>query len=325
MTERTAGAPRRWAWVNGFCTAALETILWESDRPPSRELTYAQACEAYLSAVERRYRDYGCPELPPLQSVSPVEIRYLFHLESELWGADWQEYVTFFPSREEKPVWQTFHFALAFYLVERWLYLFMPPEQRREGRGKRRRYLFGVENGLFSHKYQAVLSVLGLPFSLRGSTKSVDAVDDDSRCRWKELRRCSMPVELLNFYQSVTGYDHCCMIVEAAFKRTREYLPQLLKRKHLGRGVYAWWYDLLWRYSESVRYRPLDVDYQVDAWYWNRTVRWLASLLTSGMMWIATRRTDEQPISNLWKQTTGENPIISGVYGGWARSVIPEA
>ncbi len=171
-------AIKRWNWLNGYCTAFLHVVLNDINLSITPSLTFCEAWQQFVHCLAKRYEDRGRPALPPVDTPTEEEIHYLFHLASELWGSDWHMYSTFFPKQNGgDPIWQTFHFAMAFYLVERWLYLFMSAEKRKASRGARRRFLFGIEGGAFSVHHRDAFACLGLPFAIVGSTQRAKGVD----------------------------------------------------------------------------------------------------------------------------------------------------
>ncbi len=87
-------------------------------------------------------------------------------------------------------------------------------------------------------------------------------------------------------------------------------------------GTHAWWYDVLWKYWESVRYNPLSVQHveAENAFYWNRSIRWVTALTTTGLMWLASRGATERTIVKVWEETRRRNSILQGVYSNCSKA-----
>jgi len=114
---------------------------------------------------------------PPVIVPRKNELLYLFQLENELWGADYQNYISFFPNgyTSSRPLLQTFLFVHGFFLIERWLDLFLKShdiELKRGGRTKRRKLLFGNE-GLFIKDYNHCMMIMGYPANLSSTTREI--------------------------------------------------------------------------------------------------------------------------------------------------------
>ena len=125
---------------------------------------------------------------------------------------------------------------------------------------------------------------------------------------------------MINFYEFTTGKRFPWKILEASFLRTRQDLCRLLNlnRKKVGnpRKIRAWWYDVFWKYSESVRYNPLAITHisRFHPFYWNRTIRWLTSLLITGLMFFVHLGSSNDRILTLWRSECSRNPILRGIY-----------
>ncbi|MHC4249337.1 MAG: hypothetical protein ACYS9X_09460, partial [Planctomycetota bacterium] len=259
------------------------------------------------------------------------ELRYLFHLEAELWGPAYQRYLQFFDQPGPVPYTtvQTFLFVHAFYIIERWLHLFLPPDADLEGWGRpgKRGLLFGKvsHSGVFTCSHRQCFAALGSPFCLLGSPTGIESIDDDLS-DWQRTCRADVPAPLRSFYRAACpGSDHFTTIIETSFVRTREKLPRKLfprnprkrRRRDVSRAMRANWYDILWRYSESVRYHPVFAGpaFTGNPFYWNRSVRWCTSLLVSGLLSMALRSDKDDLIRDCWVECRSQSPILDAVFG----------
>jgi len=312
---------KRWDWVNGFVTAMLHAIFIINNINISYDLNFGDAIQLFLESIIRRYNEMASISYPRVYSQSDNEILYLFHLEAELWGPNWERYIKFFPDGRGNnfEIWETFRFVNAFFLIERWLYFFIPREKRQSSRKTRRRFLFGCENGVFSVWSPQLLSILGPPFSLSANTVRIIPLEGSVQL-WNKFINGSVPEELVNFYENATEKKFPWEILEASFLRTRRNLLRLLnlnrKKVDNPRKIRAWWYDVLWRYSESIRYNPLAISHisRHHPFYWNRAIRWLTSLLITGLMFFIQLGSSGNRILTLWRSECTRNPILGGLY-----------
>lgn len=298
-------ARKRWDWINGWLTAALHSVVaWTAVRV-DHGLSVDRFLEAYSRKVRGRVRSGTSG--PPVEE---WEIDYVFQLEEELWGVDWADYRLFFGKPGQRvELLETFKFVLAFYIAERCLKLLAEQGERyRLSRGKLRRRMFGSDGGVFTVEEPWAAEAMGPPFCLRGETTKVSAGSGAER-EWKMLRGVAVPSELKEFYKAVTRKEHFTQIVETGLIRTRrDHLVKAFRRPRSARlpgGTKAWWYDVLWHYSESVRYHPLapsSVSLR-QPFHWNRTVRWLTSVLVSGLLLVAAER--GAPVREVWHRRSG--------------------
>ncbi len=289
-------AIRRWNWINGFLTASLHALIAYLQLQPSVETTFTDVAQRYARQVRNQLNGL---EMPRIRVINDSELAYIFHLESELWGADAESYMTFFPTSDGAAyVLQSFSYVLSFFLLERCLALFLPASSLQRGRRSRRRYLFGKRDGIFSVRHGHLLSAMGPPFYLWANTMRASALCNSD---WEALGNSSIPTPLRKFYIATCKKEHFADIIEASFisARKKHLKKTLAKDKQLGFDVRAWWYDVLWNYSESVRYNPfLPAKIAQEApYYWNRNIRWFTSLALTGllsMIGIKTRIVQEQ-------------------------------
>jgi len=312
-------ATARWNWINGFLTASLHASI-EYLSLNIATLNFCDFITKYLRKVQTGLQSLRLPTSKFLEE----DLKYVFHLESELWGADYLYYTTFFPDGpSEVDSLQTFKFVLAFFTIERCLHLFLPQSVRQKGRGGKRQYLFGYKNGLFSVRYIPVLAVMGPPFYLSANRQTVVAVGA-SGSAWTSLKGTTIPPKLAAFYRKISGgrYEHFSSILESAFLNTRKtHLVRAFKKKNkpLPRGTRAWWYDVLWKYSESIRYHPLFPSRQSlsQPFFWNRSIRWFTSLAITGLLQILA--ISNPVVKQTWRKMVSSNRILSEVFQGCTR------
>lgn len=329
----SAEGEKRFDWINGFVAATLNATI-ESTGCRLSGLTFQGLNQTYLKSVCDRIASVS--SLPPVH-VTKEDLGYLFHLEGELWGADWDEYSGFFPPSitQDGPKYflQTFLFAHAFILVERWLHtLVLPAQLRSMGRKGRRRELFGKDHGLLTVRYPDALGVLGSPYNLLASSTTLMPIEVGATGRWATLRHATVPRSLRAFYRSVTGYDHFADILEAAFKNCRTKLPSLIfgrgrrnaSQRRMLRGSKASWYDVMWAYSESIRYHTMcpSRNSLLRPFYWNRSVRWSTSIFISGILCLARQAGRGSEIKSSWRRATRLNPVLADVLGGSRDDVV---
>jgi hypothetical protein len=310
---------KRFDWINGFITAALNSVLQNSGIHPTTRLTFRGANSAYLrNVVHAASSLLSFPQL----YLQPDQLDYLFHLESELWGRDCGAYLGFFePSTQRSRfVLQTFLLPHAFILIERWFQAFLPPSTNlTQGRPSKRRALFGHANGLFTVHFKDCLASLGAPYSLLASTTKVkDIARNDP---WQTLRTMDAPLNMQIFYRNVCACPDPSPIIESSLKNARRKLPDhIFPGQHHTRAqtrdLKSTWYDALWIYSESIRYHPLSLS-QVSLnrpFYWNRSVRWCTSLLISGLLSLASKNDPYHRIRATWQNAQNRNRILWSVF-----------
>lgn len=299
------GAQKRWNWINGWLAAGLHACIAGTGLRVDGEVSVEELLARYCRQM--RAGMVGGAAGPPVEE---WEIEYVFHLEEELWGVDWRDYVRFFPreGEEARPL-QTFHFVLAFYLVERCLKLLAEQGERYKlSHRSLRRRMFGREQGLLTVKLPWALEAMGAPFFLYGSTSRVGVVGGGGD-KWERLRRELVSDELKRFYRAVAGREQFTDVVERGLvSARRDHLVKCYKGRQGNRlpaGTRSWWYDVLWHYSESVRYHPLAPSERSvnQPFHWNRTIRWFASVLVTGLLLIAANR--GTPVVDVWRRRSG--------------------
>ena len=342
-------AQKRWDWINAFLAATLHAAIeylrttkylqWRSHRG----LRFQDFTQAYARQVQVRLQGVSLPALP--RTLSPEEIRYIFHLEGEVWGNHWGRYTPFLDTAtttSNGEILETFRFVMTFFLIDRCLNLFLPEPQnlpsgnckkkkkkrKRSGRGLWRRYLFGRKDtchpgGIFSVHYPHLLEAMGPPFFLRAGTRRVEALSG-SRSDWVHLQTAVVSPDLQRFYLGVTNgkHNHFAPILAQSFIRARqEFLVRKFKKnkKRLPPQTYAWWYDVLWHYSESMRYRAVlpSQHAQTRPFFWNRSIRWFASMTVTGLLNIVARQASL--VKTEWQRMQQRHPVLGPLYAGVTR------
>lgn len=317
----TTEAQKRWDWINGFLTASLHSLIIDTGIRINKNLNFQKFHDTYIN---RLLSDLGkLKTVHNLNFTFPEErVRYIFHLEAELWGTNWQDYINFFPDDDKnyEPL-QTFGFVHAFFIFERCLELFIYNQQTGDyGRGQFRKTLFGFKDGLLSSKHPELLELLGPPFLLCADTQKVYCIGN-SRKRWNKIKNCPIPCNLETFYKSTTRKSHFSTILEASFVSTRSrHLTRVLrnqakKTKSLSRKLRAYWYDVVWNYSESIRYHPIIPADQAltNPFYWNRSIRWFTSATITGLLNILSK--SNSSIHHVWKEMLTNSKILTNVFG----------
>lgn len=313
-------ATHRWNWINAFLTASLHAAIVNVNQQPTRTFTFKDFIQTYATRL-RNGLDKLPPEQIPENYGNKQEFEYIFHLESEIWGHDWERYFSFFADTEQgqETILQTFHFVILFFAIERCLSTFQLIDRREKGTGRkgRRKDLFGYENGIFSVRYAHISELMGPPFYLSADTKIVH-VSSSSIQSWESLKLKNVPPNLRAFYETTSRRGHFTGILEASLIRTRKtHLPANFGRKkqrRLPRQTRAWWYDVLWKYSESLRYNRVLPSRTAQEYplFWNRSVRWITSLILTGLLGIATRKNPD--VAEAWQSITRQNSILRNLY-----------
>ncbi len=319
-------AKKRWDWINGFLTACLHSLFEELSIQIHSKLNFSEFHDKYVRYFQTNYNllkqksnvNYFYSLNIPQHSLS-----YIFHLEEEIWGANWQNYLNFFPSsRTNYEPLQTFAFVHSFFLLERCLELFINSEKKDYGRKKFRRKLFGREHGIFSKRYPELLEILGPPFYLSSNTQTLLPLGNEYK-KWSSIKQCAIPHDLENFYYKTTRKTHFTQILKSSFINTRkrhlkEQFQTLHKKSHksprLPRSLRAYWYDVFWNYSESFRYHSLiPSEYSINnPFFWNRSVRWFTSVSITGLLMILAPF--HPIISQTWNKSFNNSNILKGVF-----------
>ena len=311
-------AKRRFNWINGFVTAWLNAIICECTSGVRSDLTFRRLYETFMARLQERAALYDELSIAS-ESFVKAHVRYLFHLESEMWGADYEQYLKFFQSPDGFcGVLQTFLLPHSFFLIERWLELLVRRGES-EGCGSFRRKLFCKE-GLFSEKYPYMPEIMGFPYCF--AWKSPQNIIGKSRL--EVHRRNEVPATLKDFYSATTRKEHYCEIIEAAFKRTKPKLSNHLfrrrgdDRRKRARRLTVYFYDVWWIYSESMRYKSINIAKQCleNPFHWNRSIRWVTSLTISALLWFLSQNPNARAtLESAWKDSQNKSQILKDVFG----------
>ena len=302
---------QRFNWINGFVSAWLVSISYELGL--TEELPFSQLHQRFCLSLQEKIQ--STDSSLSTSSLPHKNIVYLFHLESELWGSEGEKYIC--PSRPlARDIAQTFLFPHSFFLLERWLELFVEREKE-EGRLKVRNKLFG-EKGFFSKECPQLLEFLGFPFHFVWcSPTKARQIQSFQKHKEKEI-----PKNLSFFYKKTTGKTHYCEILEASFQSTKRKLSRRIskrvkqkERRKVSRQLSVYFYDVWWMYSESMRYRDLALSpYLKDhPYHWNRVIRWATSLNISALCALLQALT-KNALSPFWKEAWNSNPILQSLF-----------
>lgn len=312
MSQRSTTLQPLWRfdWINAFVTASVNAVLAELKIPLRPTLAFDTVNNDYLANVQKATSQIA--NFPTFHLADP-QLEYLFHLESELWGSRCGHYSYLIGGPlPYYCVLETFKFTHAFFSLERWLRGFSTISPQR-ARQSHRDALFD-NAGIFTAQFKDCLAALGSPYNLLSSSTSVRPILGQG---WTKLSSAPVPSGLRAFYTRVSGHNHFVNIIESSFKRTRRKLPRHLRASRGTRGLKATWYDVLWVYSESVRYHALSPS-QISTsrpFYWNRSVRWCTSLMITGLLELASKSDATGRIPVLWRRIRSANPILSHVFG----------
>jgi len=327
-----SSAEKRFGWINGFINAFLNALFIDLEIT-GREyssLTIPDFLTRYVNKMHERQSEHSSWPTIQKHNLNKKELNYLFQLESELWGEDYENYITFFPkpNRPHNSILQTFLFVHGFFLIERWLDLFIKGSgriSRKTGRLNKRKLLFG-EKGFFIEKYSHLSMIMGYPANLCSTVSKIFPIYQVND-GWNIHKNSTIPNDLKQFYRSISNnkYCHYSEIIESALINSRKKLPRhIFPRKNTRelrkfcRRLRATWYDVLWIYSESFRYHPVcPSDYCFEnPFYWNRTIRWLTSAIVTGLLFLIQKSlSDNKLLEDCWTRTKRRNPFFSQIFG----------
>jgi hypothetical protein len=302
----------RFDWINAFVTASVNAVLAELKIHLGPTLAFDTVNNDYLANVQKATSQISSF---PAFHLGDQQLEYLFHLESELWGSLCSHYSYLIGGPLPRHcVLETFKFTHAFFSLERWLRGFSTVSQQK-ARHYHRNALFD-NSGIFTSQFKDCLAALGSPYNLLSSTTSVKPILGQG---WTSLSSTPVPNALSAFYRRVSRqrHNHFSSIIESSFKSTRRKLAKHVRARRGTRGLRATWYDVLWIYSESIRYRNLWPS-QISAsrpFYWNRCVRWCTSLMITGLLELASKSDGTGRIPVLWRRAQLANPILLHVFG----------
>ena len=215
-------------------------------------------------------------------SLIDLELCYLYDLEAELWSPNFSHFIDWYKPEVPTPL-EPFKFVLLFYIVERAQRLLL----------SHLRYLNYEERSIshktirdcgFTHLYdqERLATWIPFPFNLTSlTTRITHGQADLARHR---------TYTFIGNHHLVVGKNHYTEILESALRHSVSWARKL--RPDLPRGsIHSYYFDALWRYSESYRYRtPIATDYlRKNAFYWGFNNRWIATVfITLVELWIFT-------------------------------------
>lgn len=296
---------RRFDWLNAFISATLNATLTTADVRCTPSLTFAQVNARFAEAVRNRLKNVTVPGAHFTES----ELRFRFLMEAELWGPDNDDYTTFFAPDKKTLLLQPMKFVDAFFLLERWLHSF---DKSDHGRGQFRKGLFG-DQGVFAAHFCEAYAALGIPFGLIVSEPHSPRVPGKYNRQWSQFRIQNVEPALAKFYEHATGRAHPREIILQAFHYAQHWLVQRYTKNPNPRVV---WYDVIWAFSESVRYSdvlPKD-EIQHRPFYWNRDIRWCFSLLTTGLLVLISKSPQRTRLRRTWMNEKRRIEILEDVF-----------
>lgn len=296
----------RFNWIYCYCDAMRWAIVNElSGGRYHRVTTFQHLAEAecawWLSALSqqndlRRWlahkRGRGCYWSPLLA----YDFFYLYDLEAELWGANLHQFLDH--TRANEVALEPFRFVLLFYLTERAFKVWLAHLG-----------FFDYEQAVLSHARLRELAYAHLfeqarlgrwfpfPFNLTALSKRLVHGQAD------HTRHLSYPLAGSHF--GVVRQSHYAPVLASALTQAVSWQRQ--RRTDQGHppavgSLQAFFFDPLWRYSESYRYRlPLAGDYiRQNPFYWGLNLRWLGSSLL-GVLELWLYSLSAQRMRSLWQ------------------------
>lgn len=211
---------------------------------------------------------------------------YLYDLEAELWGAAPAQFLDC-TKVDQQVALEPFRLVLLFYLVERALKLllghlgFLNYEQDNHSHAR-------IREAAYTHLFEPPHLARWLPFPFNLTALSRRLVHGQA----DYLRHAAYYVDPYHF--RTIGKTHYTGVLESALCQAVGW--QRERHTHQGRlpargSLQAFFFDPLWHYSESYRYRlPLAGDtLRQNPFYWSLNLRWLGSaLLGLSELWLYT-------------------------------------
>jgi hypothetical protein len=297
---------RRFNWIHAYCEAMRLALVNElTEGQPARIATLPQlgesACAWWLAMLAgdeelRRWlahkRGRGCY----WSALLAHDFYYLYDLEAELWGANVAQFLDCTRPNQQVAL-EPFRFVLLFYLIERALKLLLAHLgflNYELGKHSHARIREGAYAYLFEQAHLA--RWLPFPFNLTAlSRRLVHGYTDFIRHAGYKFNR---------HHFSVVGKAHYTDVLESALCQAVSWQ----RERHTNQGhppalgsIQAFFFDPLWRYSESYRYRlPLAGDFlRQNPFYWSLNLRWLGSALLELIeLWLYTL--SAQHMRELW-------------------------
>lgn len=337
-------AENRWRSVTAWTISQLDVLLHESLLAPYPGLHIRQALLHYSAVVKNRLANYlrKHKSIPCIHedrtessancSIKPWEIDFLFSLEAELWGPHPTLYEQLHPfDHLPNTMPEYFRFPIFFYLVERTMTLFDTEDRYNKSRSK-------FCEKVIEKCVQKIYPILGETLSLcisverpeifvcRGHESSetsndIVAQQDSDVLYWGESDGTKLQNQSSYFASLIFGLSgkSAISVLRKAFENTRKVKLSEKNKKKKHSGNYFGWYDVLWHYSESMRYRPVHgIDLPAGAvFYGNLAPRWLGTLLLTGFLRILME--SGAPVETRWERFSRRAPQFYELMGGEAR------
>jgi hypothetical protein len=286
---------RRFNWIHLYCDALRWAVVNEVADGEYQQIVEFQdvvnglCCwwsdtlqDGDLKQYIRSKRGRGCYWSSLLQ----YDFCYLYDLETELWGANFDQFVSR-DAPNDKVALEPFRFVLLFYLVERQLKLilahlfYLNYEQRNFSHAR-------IRDAGYAHLFEQerLARWFPYPFNLCALTNRLDSGANEHSQHGG--------YGFIGNHFTVVGKDHYNEVLESALRRAvtwqRERHATQGQRPKAG-SIRTYFFDPMWRYSETYRYRlPLACDYiRQNPFYWALNLRWVGSaFLTIIELWLYT-------------------------------------
>ena len=287
---------RRFSWIHLYCDALRWALVNEVTAGNYYQIIKFQdlvnaLCEWWLFALQdgdlRQWiaakRGRGCYWSPLIT----CDFWYLYDLEAELWGVNFERFIDRTADNDVLAM-EPFRFVLLFYLIERAVKLMLAHLR-----------FVNYESGQISHarirkaahdhffERDRLARWFPFPFNLAALThRLVHGNADFSR---------HQGYGFIGNHFVVVGKTHYTEVLEGALCQAARWQRRnhhTDRRQRPRRGsIRAFFFDPLWRYSESYRYRvPIASDYiRENPFYWSLNLRWVGSaFLTIVELWLYT-------------------------------------
>ena len=264
----------RWGIVNEVSSGDFQKIVTIQDllNTENEWWTNKILSDNELQKWLKIKQSHGCTFLPIMRS----DLHYIYDLEAELWGANWEKYFDWRSTDHGVHV-EPFRMVALFYLMERMLKLFLSflrfyDYQRKDTthaslRNATADAFFRIHN---------MKKWLPYPFNLTAITSRIKQGDTEQQ-RHKTYSFSG------NHY-SVIGKTHYTEAIDGALRQAakRERKKRNNHRPKNG-SIEGYFFDAFWHYSESYRYRiPLAGSYiRIHPFYWGLNIRWIGTFFVT--------------------------------------------
>lgn len=298
---------RRFNWIHFYCDAMRWAVVNELAGGHYAQITTFQhlsaaECAWWLTTLSgdaelRRWLAHKRGRACYWSSLLAHDFYYLYDLEAELWGANFNQFLDC--TRVDHAVaLEPFRFVLLFYLTERALKLmlahlgFLNYEQANHSHAR-------IRDAAYNHFFEQAHLARWFPFPFNLTALSKRLVHGHA----DYVRHAGYSFSPYHF--DIVHKTHYTQVLESALCQAvswqRERHTSQGHQPHQG-SIRAYFFDPLWRYSESYRYRlPLAGDYlRQNPFFWSLNLRWLGSTLVGLMeLWLYTL--SAQRMRTLWQ------------------------